>query len=194
MTFENRQCIIIFERKTKIIFTKILRRNIIMKTANIMEFDKDLFKVEELYERAGIIVEEFYGMKPAEVDPEIVTDYILDLRKYLAEADVSPSQIVLHDDGTVELLFYPIIAEEFTERELNIIGYELEIEFAFLDKLKVSIPENIISDYKPELTQAEMYYLFIAGLSENTKDFKNNILGEIPTPSNENAIEITTAQ
>jgi len=161
---------------------------------NVMELDKDRFEVEKLYERIGIVVEEFHGIIPAEVDPEIVTDYILDLRNYLAEADVSPSQIVLHDDGTVELLFYPIIAEEFTERELNIIGYELEIEFAFLDKLKVSIPENIISDYKPELTQGEMYYLLIAGLSENTKDFKNNILGEIPTPSNENAIEITIAQ
>jgi hypothetical protein len=165
-----------------------------MQTTNVMEFDKGQFGVEKLYQRIGIFVDEFYGMTPAEVDPEIVSAYIFDLRKYLANADVSPSQIVLHDDGRVELLFYPIIAEKLTERELNIIGYELEIEFAFLDNLKVTIPENIISDYKPELTQAEMYYLFIAGLSENTKDFKHNILGEIPTPTNESAIEITAAQ
>jgi hypothetical protein len=166
-----------------------------MKTINnVMEFYKDLFKVEELYERAGIIVEEFDGVEPDLVSDEDIESYILELRKYLAESELSPSQIFLRPDGKIELLFYPINARGFTEDELNTLAYELDIAFTFYNRLKVEIPENIISDYKPELTQSEMYYLFIAGLSENTKDFKNNILGEIPTPINENAIEITIAQ
>ncbi|RCW60968.1 hypothetical protein [Halanaerobium sp. ST460_2HS_T2] len=165
-----------------------------MKTANVIEFDKDLFKVEELYERAGIIVETFNGVEPYLVSDEEIESYILELRNYLAESELSPSHIFLRPDGKIELLFYPINARGFTEDELNTLAYELDIVFTFYNKLKVEIPENIISDYKPELTQAEMYYLFVTGVEKNTKDFKNNILGEIPTPNDKQAIEIKAAQ
>lgn len=165
-----------------------------MKTANVIEFDKDLFKVEELYERAGIIVEAFNGVEPYLVSDEEIESYILELRNYLAESELSPSHIFLRPDGKIELLFYPINARGFTEDELNTLAYELDIVFTFYNKLKVKIPENIISDYKPELTQAEMFYLFIAGLTQNTKDFKDNLLNNIPTPNEEGVIKISTVQ
>ena len=165
-----------------------------MKTANVIEFDKDLFKVEKLYERAGIIVEAFNEVEPYLVSDEEISSYVLELNKYLAETKLSPSQIFLRPDGKIELLFPPINAKEFTEEELEKLAYDLDVKFTLYNRLKVQIPENIISDYKPELTQAEMYYLFIVGLSENTENFKNDILGEIITPTSESTIKITDAE
>lgn len=162
-----------------------------MKTINnVMEFDKDLFKVEELYERVGLIVEEFDKIVPSEADPKYIEKYILELRNYLAEGDVSPSHIILQPDGKLEILFYPINVSMLNDRNFKTIAHELEVEFSFRDRLKVSIPENIISDCKPDLTQSEMYYLFIAGLTENTIDFTENILIEKLTPNNEDVIQI----
>lgn len=165
-----------------------------MKTNNVMEFNTDQFDVEALYERVGVIVEEFDGIDPALVSDEEISSYVLELNNYLAEVELSPSQIFLREDGKIELLFYPINARQFSEEELNTLAYELDTLFTFYNRLKVEIPENIISENKPELTQAEMYYLFVTGVEKNTQDFKDNILGELPTPNDENAIEIKVAE
>lgn len=165
-----------------------------MQTTNVMEFDMDRFGVEAFFERVGVIVEEFDGTASALVSDEKISSYVLELKDYLAEVELSPSQIFLREDGKIEILFYPINARQFSEEELNALAYELDTLFTFYNRLKVEIPENIISDYKPELTQAEMYYLFVTGVEKNTKDFKNNILGEIPTPNDKQAIEIKAAQ
>jgi hypothetical protein len=165
-----------------------------MKTTNIIEFDKDRFGVESFFERVGVIVEEFDGDAPALVSDEEISSYVLELKNYLAEVELSPSQIFLREDGKIELLFYPINAREFTEKELNTLAYELDTLFTLYNRLKIEISENIISENKPELTQAEMYYLFVTGVEKNTQDFKNNILREIPTPNDKQVIEIKAAQ
>ena len=152
------------------------------------------YALSTFFERVGVIVEEFDGVAPALVSDEEISSYVLELKNYLTEVELSPSQIFLREDDKIELLFYPINAREFSEEELNTLAYELDTLFTFYNRLKVEIPENIISDYKPELTQAEMYYLFVTGVEKNTQDFKNNILGEIPTPKDKYAIEIKAAQ
>ena len=48
----------------------------------------------------------------------------------------------------------------------------------------------MIKRWNKDLTQAEMYYLITAGLTDYSKDFKNNLLSLILTHDNENVIEI----
>ena len=150
--------------------------------------------MEALYERVGVIVEEFDGIDPVLVDDEEFEEYILELRECVANINPAPSHIIVHPDGRLELLFYPIAAKEFTEEELNSLAYDIEIAFSFEERLEVSIPEDIISNCKPALTEFEMYHFFIIGLLENTKNFKEDILTAKLMPTNTDAIEIKAAQ
>ena len=102
-----------------------------MKTTNVMEFDMDRFGVEAFFERVGVIVEEFDGVAPALVSDEEISSYVLELKDYLTEVELSPSQIFLREDGKIELLFYPINARQFSEEELNTLAYELDTLFTF---------------------------------------------------------------
>ncbi len=156
-----------------------------------VKINEDKFDVERMFDRVSIVIEEFDGVSPKDVGEKSIYEYYQEVADYAAKLEFSPTHVILHRNNKLEFLFSPIMKEQFEKDSIYKLAFKLQSYINSKDRISGYVPDSIFSDYKPPLSDNELYYLFTIGLMENTEDWENINLEDIFTPSDTEFITYT---